>query len=202
MKIEQLITPGKIEVREDDGKRMIVGYASVFYNGKQGTEFELMPGLVERVMPGAFTKALRGKRDVVALFNHEEGRVLGRRSAGTLRLSQDETGLRYEIDAPNHADALLESISRGDISGSSIGFRVAPRGERIKRSDGLTVREITEVGALRDVGPVTFPAFEGTSAAVRGIDEKRLAAEVRALMAREVAIRIRLIEVAEQNFGG
>jgi hypothetical protein len=42
--------------------------------------------------------------DVRALVDHDTGRVIGRTSAKTLRLSEDDTGLRAEIDLPDTTD--------------------------------------------------------------------------------------------------
>lgn len=202
MKTETLLQPGTIEVRDDDGKRTITGYASVFYDGTPATQFELMPGVVERVMAGAFRKVLRSKKtDAAAVFDHDNAVVLGRMSNGTLRLEEDAIGLRFSIDPPDTQAArdLMTLIARGDVKGSSIQFGIGPKGDRIRRVDGATIREIVEVARLVDVGPVVHPAFEGTTAQVRNLDEKRLADEIRAIRDREVAMRLRLIHVQEQE---
>lgn len=139
----------------------IEGYASVFYDGTPDTEYQLWDGAVERIMPGAFDRALK-QDDPVALFNHDPSQLLGRKSAGTLRLSVDEKGLRYEIppaDTTVFRD-VLEMQARGDLKGSSFGFWV--KADQRRKEDGVEIREITEVELL-DVGPVTFPAYEGTN---------------------------------------
>lgn len=200
MKTETLLQPGTVEVREDNGKRTITGYASVFYNGTPATQFELMPGVVERVMPGAFRKVLRSKKtDAAAVFDHDNGVMLGRMSNGTLRLEEDDIGLRYSIDPPDTQAArdLMTLIARGDVKGSSIQFGIGPKGDRIRRVDGATVREIVEVGRLIDVGPVVHPAFDATTVSVRGLDENRIAGEVRDIRRRRSAARLRLITMEE-----
>lgn len=68
------------------------GYAAIFYDGTPGSEFALAPGLYERIHRGAFANTL--KRDIVCAFNHSLERILGRTTAGTLRLSVDNRGLR------------------------------------------------------------------------------------------------------------
>lgn len=172
----------KIELHEraDGALPLISGYASVFYReGDAGTEYELWPGAVERIYPGAFDAALRDD-DVVALFNHRSDYVLGRSSVGTVRLSVDAVGLRYEIDPPDTQKArdLIQSLRRGDVSGSSFSF--LPRGADgyQRRVDGD--RLILEGRNLRlfDVGPVTFPAYVGTSASARAADVESLRVEV------------------------
>lgn len=149
-----------------DGKPVITGYAAVFYDPNDpGTEYEMWSDVRERIMPGAFDRALR-EDDVRALFNHDDCFVLGRSTAGTLRLSVDAKGLRYEIDPPDTQCArdLMESLKRGDISGSSFMFR--PLENVIRETDAGYIIERTQL-KLFDVGPVAFPAYESATAGVR-----------------------------------
>lgn len=159
----------RVEQRAD-GKPVIAGYAAVFYNAADpGTRFMLWDHCEERILPGAFDKALKDD-DVRALFNHSADVVLGRSTARTLRLSVDARGLRYEIDPPDTQQArdLMESIKRGDISGSSFAFDT--RGEQYRRENGNYIRELTDL-KLYDVGPVSFPAYTGTEAGIRAEGE-------------------------------
>ena len=156
-----------LDRREDDGVApRIRGLAAVYYDGTEATQFELWEGAVERIMPGAFADALRGQGDVRALFNHDPNLVLGSTAAGTLKLSDDPRGLRYEIDPPDTQPArdLVQSIQRGDVKGSSFAFRVLD--QQWKTEDGIDIRLIERV-ELFDVGPVTFPAYEATEAQLR-----------------------------------
>ena len=95
--------------------------------------------------------------------------MLGRCSAGTLRLSIDDVGLRYEIDPPDTQSGrdCVTSIERGDMTGSSFGFNVTSQAWRDESVDDeqYSIREITGV-ELFDVSPVTYPAYEGTSTGV------------------------------------
>jgi len=114
----------KVETRAD-GNKVICGYAAVFYNSADpGTQYELWPGNVERIMPTAFDRAIREKDDCRALVNHNPDLLLGRTSAGTLKLFADTVGLGYEIIPPNTQAAkdCIASIERGDMTGSSFGF--------------------------------------------------------------------------------
>jgi HK97 family phage prohead protease len=63
---------------------------------------------------------------VLALYSHELERLLGRESAGTLRLKQDDKGLAVEIDLPDTSDGrdVGVLIQRGDLKGMSFGFSV------------------------------------------------------------------------------
>jgi len=102
---------------------------------------------------------------VRALLNHAPDNILGRTAAGTLRLTTDDVGLRYEIAVPDTAVGrdLAASIGRGDITGSSFSFTVLAE-ERVNEPN-RQLRIVKDV-ELFDVGPVTFPAYEATSAGV------------------------------------
>jgi len=164
--------------RRDDGTATITGYASVFYReGEPGTEYRLFDTVYERIAPGAFERAI-DEDDVRALFNHDSNFVLGRNAAGTLRLTEDSVGLRYEIEPPDteQARGVLASVERGDVSGSSFAF--IPTRTKISEEEGRTVREIRAV-ELFDVGPVTYPAYPATTSGVRGVDAEAIRAEIR-----------------------
>jgi HK97 family phage prohead protease len=170
--MERRMTPsGEIKVeKRADGGSTVTGYAAVFYrDGDPGTEYRLGPDVVERIAPTAFQRALQEKHDARALFNHDPNMLLGRASAGTLRLSVDQRGLRYEIDIPdtNVGKDVATSIARGDLSGSSFAFRINGKGgQRFEKGKEQDVRNILDVD-LFDVGPVTYPAYEGTTTGLR-----------------------------------
>jgi len=168
MAVEKRFARHGVEVRDaGDGKgKIVTGYASVFYDGTPGTEYRLAPDYVERVSPKAFDGALKRPDDVRALFNHNANLILGRNKAGTLRLAIDARGLRYEIDMPDTTVGrdLLESVKRGDVSGSSFSFYVTK--QSFDEKDKVLIRTIEDV-ELFDVAPVTYPAYEGTEASAR-----------------------------------
>ena len=166
---ERRFTTGhKLETRDGE-KPVIFGYAARFYDGTPATEFELWTDTVERIMPMAFDKAL-AEDDVRALFNHDTNHILGRTTAKTLTLGKDDLGLRYEIDVPatTLGRDLALSVKRGDVTGSSFSFVTTD--EEWRKEGGKNIREIKGV-QLFDVGPVTFPAYESTTSAVRSVSE-------------------------------
>jgi uncharacterized protein len=184
MNIERRYTSGPnragIETRAD-GKPMIVGYASVFYREDDpGTEYRLWSDVFERVKPAAFDRAVK-EDDVRGLFNHDPSQILGRNGAGTLRLSVDKVGLRYEIDPPDTAQAaaVVEAIRRGDVTGSSFGFMPDVTTYREERRDGKLVTIVErESVRLFDVSPVTFPAYTAATTGLRAADLGDTRAEV------------------------
>lgn len=171
MKREIRSTVGNVELREDgDSGPVITGYAAVYHrSGDPSTEYELWQGARERIMPGAFDEAIK-KDDVRALFNHDPSMVLGRNKAGTLRLSVDDIGLRYEVTPANTSiyKDVVELLKRGDVDGSSFQFRTIE--DKWTREGNSEIRELRKV-QLFDVGPVSFPAYEGASSGVRSDED-------------------------------
>jgi HK97 family phage prohead protease len=202
--MERRMTPAgeiRVESRADGGK-MIVGYGAVFHReGEAGTEYRLAPDIVERIAPGAFSRALKEQQDVRGLFNHDPNMLLGRSAAGTMRLTADQRGLRYEIDLPETqiGKDVAASIARGDLTGSSFSFRInGKEGQRFEKGKEYDVRHIVDVD-LYDVGPVTFPAYEGTTTGMRSGDcDDAIEARAQWAAQREaeaVAVRCRTISL-------
>jgi HK97 family phage prohead protease len=180
----------EIRMGGDDKNPIITGYAAKF-----NTRSRNLGGFVEVIKPGAFDNVLND--DVRALFNHDSNIVLGRTSSGTLKLTVDDVGLRYEISPPDSQtvkDLVIEPLKRGDINQSSFAFRVMSDGQQWDEDeDGMYVRSITKVSSLADVCPVTYPAYDDTEAAARSLDShmnKQTEIEQRGLtLAREQSHR-------------
>lgn len=165
MKPERRIALGKAETRKTGEVTQIVGHGAIF-----NQETVIGSNFRERIMPGAFKDVIVGTADVRSLFNHDANFPLGRTTAGTLTLTEDETGLRYEVTPPASRGDVLESVDRGDVTGSSFSFRVADGGDqwtKPTRSGELPLRTIHRFAELIDVGPVTFPAYEEATAEAR-----------------------------------
>ena len=149
--------------RDDDGKVTVEGYAAtteVPYDVAGGAPY----GWVETIAKGAFRKALKERDDVRFLVNHD-GMALARTKSGTMRLVEDNIGLRVvaELDPVNPTVAsLVSAIERGDMDQMSFAFRA----ERQEWNADYTERRIVEVRLL-DVSAVTYPANEATHIMVR-----------------------------------
>ena len=152
--------------QHDDQPTHIIGYGSVF-----NSRSEPLWGFREIIKPGAFDDVLGD--DVRGLFNHDPNFILGRSSSGTLSLSVDDKGLRYDIVAPatqTIRDLVLAPMQRGDINQSSFAFRVARDGEHWYEDDeGIVIREISRFSRLFDVSPVTYPAYQEADSGVRSM---------------------------------
>jgi len=152
------------ELRRSSGSGWrISGYAARF-----NCITSLAPGLQEQIREGAFTEALKTS-DPRLLWNHNVDHLLGRVSAGTLRVWEDSKGLAFRADLPrNSVGAFVrDAIERGDAQGCSFGFRGYTN--TWEPVDAFTaLRTITKVDELHDCAICTYPAFEQTSVSVTG----------------------------------
>lgn len=154
--------PQNFKTRDADGKLYIEGYFAVF-----DSPYPLWDGAEEVVKPGAFDGVLT--QDVRALVNHDTTLVMGRTTAGTLLLKQDETGLWGQIEVNrDDTDAmnLYARVQRGDVSQCSFGFDIE-RETFVDLGDGRCRWEIEKVNPLYEVSVCTFPAYEATSVNAR-----------------------------------
>ena len=150
--------------REDGDNPRIEGYFAVF-----NSNYEVFHGCTESIAPGAFTDELHS--DVRALIDHDTRLVLGRTTAGTLELREDERGLWGGIDInPNDGEAmnLYARVKRGDVSQCSFGFSIIDE-EHLAREDGTHHFTIKKV-RLYEVSCCTFPAYEDTAISARKAD--------------------------------
>lgn len=153
-----------VESRVENESRLVYGYAALYDNTTR-----IMDWYDEEIAQGAFDSAQMD--DVRALFNHDPNLLLARTKSGTLSLSVDERGLKYEFEAPNTSagNDLLEMLRRGDVSQSSFAFTIAAE-EWIEEKGMKPKRRITKVERLYDVSPVTYPAYPDTTAAKRSFE--------------------------------
>lgn len=153
------------------GKDVIRGYAAVFRSPSVD-----LGGFKEVILPGAFDRGL-ADADVRALVNHDPSLLLGRNTAGTLRLAVDDRGLAVEIDPPGTyaSDDLLKNIRLKNITGMSFRFYVAAGGDNWRNGPEGVLRELTDV-EIDDVSVVTYPAYKATEVSVRSAEAARACA--------------------------
>lgn len=150
--------------------RTISGYAIVF-----DVESRVLPSwdgeFVEVIKSGAVTDELIARSDVKALFNHINNYLLARsvNGNGTLKLSIDQRGLKYEFEAPNTTSGndVLELVKRGDLKGSSFAFTVNEEDVKYTRHGNIRKRTISALSGLYDVSVVVDPAYTQTSVDAR-----------------------------------
>jgi hypothetical protein len=176
----RLLKSSKINLRagDDKAKSGIEGYSAVFNEQYDSGWF------IETIKPGTFSRAISEKQDVRCLFNHDANNLLGRTKSKTLTLTQDKSGLHFACDLNMETRIGAEvhaMIDRGDLDGCSFGFIVTKQTWRDEKDDDgnmIHYRDIEDVDLL-DVGPVTYPAFEGTSVDTRSLWPNGVPAEVR-----------------------
>ena len=153
------------QTRQENDAKYIEGYFIRF-----NEETELWGGVFEEVAPEAVDDSLKNN-DIRCLFNHDTSIVLGRTGNGTLELKKDSIGVfgRVKIN-PNDKQALdiYARIERGDINACSFGFNII--NEEIQNRDDGTVKFILKKIDLKEVSPVTFPAYPTTSISARKKD--------------------------------
>jgi len=135
---------------------------------------------MEQIAPGSFTKTFAENRSgMKVLFNHGKHQHVGEMPLGPItELREDAVGAYYEVpllDTSYNRD-LLPVLEAG-LLGASFRFRVM-RDDLVRRApvsdwnpDGLPQRTVQEA-AVREFGPVTFPAYEGATAGVRSMTDE------------------------------
>jgi uncharacterized protein len=168
---ERRSTARVVELRQNvDGGPVAGGYALVYHRYSKN-----LGGYVEQCAPGLADKSLGDGVDVLARWQHGPDMLLGRVSAGTLRLSADDVGVRYEVDLPDttYARDLAALLARGDVRHSSFAFRALPGGDEWGFTDqGYPLRTLRAV-QLVDVAPVVTPAYTDTTSGLRSLAEHR-----------------------------
>lgn len=163
-----------MRVREEDGTRRLDGYFAVF-----DQPYEVCPGWVETIAPGAFGRALSSGEDTKVLWNHDTNIVLGSTANKTADLREDERGLRGGVeinDQDQDAKNAYARVDRGDVDGCSFGFDIS-RMEESWDEDGTYRTRILEAYPLYEVSPCTFPAYQQTSISARAAEELAAARE-------------------------
>jgi HK97 family phage prohead protease len=166
MKRELRYNPAvELRLQEKDGKHTVSGYAAIFDSMSHD-----LGGFRETINRGAFSRSLKANADVVALSEHDAKKgILGRTRSKTLRLKEDNIGLRFELDI---ADTQLgrdtvTSIQRQDLDSMSFGF-VAQDADWDRSKGGEVVRSLKDVDLL-DISFTGFPAYSGTSIQMRSL---------------------------------
>lgn len=184
-----------VEERAASGDVVFRGYASVFEN-----PYDIAGAFTETVKRGAFSRTL-AQRDwrIHLLVNHDESSIpLASVESGTLRLSEDDHGLRVEaaLDPSSPwAQSVISAVRRGDLAEMSFAFSVVRDrwNEDYSQRDLLEVR-LYEVSVVRNgANPAT--TAELASAAPADADAAPMVQQNSTLVADELELRLRLLAV-------
>ncbi len=151
---------GELRVVREEGKPVRVGGYAVVWE----SESVDLGGFTERVARGAFQSSLGG--DIRAHWNHDTSIVLGRSTAGTLRLTEDDRGLGFELDLPDTQagrDAAV-SVERRDVTGMSFGFRTIK--DAWAKVNSKWLRTLLEAN-ISEVSICAYPAYQATEVGMR-----------------------------------
>lgn len=175
--LERRFTPLEVRVDQADGSLLPVirGYAIVF-----NSLSEDLGGFREIVAPEAIRRTLSEGIDLRALVDHDFGRIIGRQSAGTLRVKPDAHGLAVEIDPPDTTvgrDTVV-SLRRKDVTGMSFSFRTLEDRWNLKTEP--PTRTLLDM-RVHEVSIVSMPAYPETSAAVRSLAAVRSGRSIESL---------------------
>lgn len=190
--------------------RMLSGYAAVF---GQETEIDSWEGnFIETIRKGAFRKSIRETTPVMQ-FDHGRHPLIGSIPIGRIEdLREDDEGLWTEARLSDNwlIQPVRDAIAEASVNGMSFRFEVVREVWRDK--DGRTVRpeevldllwmpgdrgplrrELVEL-KVRELGPVVFPAYAGTSVSVRSrgvaaelIRSDDMTRQIRQSLARDAA---------------
>lgn len=160
-----------LEIRSD-GPPALTGYAVRWFDPSdpEGTQWDIRGdgSVFERALPDAFDGI--EDADVVALLEHDMRSVLGRTTAGTLKLSRDDKGIRYWLDPPmtQLGKQVTESVRRRDLKASSFGMKTM---QRVSRWEGRSMILEIRNADVKEISIVAFPAYKSTQAMIRSIQQ-------------------------------
>lgn len=159
-----------IQIRNDSVE--ISGYVNAIERNSKPL-WSRLGKFVERIMKGAFTRALQRNDDVYLLLNHDTSRVLGSTKQGNLELTEDNIGLhaRAVVTDPE----VIQSARDGNLVGWSFGFRDIPDEviAGVDEDTKLPLRKLRDLD-LREVSILDrtrTPAYDGTLIMARSDDE-------------------------------
>ena len=168
------------EVSEEGGSgRTIEGYAIVF-----GVESRMLvdywDDYREIIEPGAITEEELAQMDIKMTMWHNREKLLARsnKGVGTLKLSVDKIGVKYEFEAPNTSDGnnALELVKRGDMGGSSFTYwsDESSSVSYTKDDDDILIRHVKKINMVYEMTIASDPAYTQTSVTAREIEQSGL----------------------------
>lgn len=201
----------------------LTGHAAVF---NQETQIDSWEGnFVETIAPGAFKKTVR-ERTPVLQFDHGRHPLVGSIPIGSIEtLNEDTEGLYVEARMANNwlMEPVRDAIKNKSIKGMSFRFEVMREfwedntGKRINDPDEL-MRLLWDAGdrgplkrtlkelKVHELGPVVFPAYEGTSVGLRSqqlankfIQDRELTRYARRMLALDELPDLHAIDMNNSN---
>ena len=104
--------------------------------------------------------------DVVMLWQHDSTDPITRESTG-LKLETRDSGIFFEANATDFTERQLDLLRRGVVKQMSFGFITIS--DNWEKNSEPVVRTLLDID-LREISPVTWPAYNQTSVAVRSAE--------------------------------
>jgi Escherichia/Staphylococcus phage prohead protease len=153
-----------IEIRSGKNGSKILEGKAIVYNALS----EDLGGFREKHSAGAYTQSLKNI-EVLCLYAHDDARILGRQSSGTLTITDKPDALYFRCELPNTVDGQLveELAKRGDLKNMSFGFVVdssnGKDGDTWQQIGNEIIRTVNRA-KLFEVSVVGTPAFTQSTA--------------------------------------
>lgn len=188
----------KVEVR--DSKVVIEGYVNAVERESRllpksaASSQECRGPFVEKVATGTFQKALTRNTDIKMLFNHKADRLLGGTADGSLKLTEDNIGLKAEAEIED--EEVRTAALAGKLRGWSFGFFTNADEWADDKKKGCQIRTLKDIDVTEVSILTVTPAYIATSVEVRSEEDEEKTAEIRA---EEEETEIRVIEREEKH---
>jgi len=171
-----LYQPRLREAGEGVESRMIEGYAIVFNEQSQLLADWYQGPYREIIHPEAIDMEKLNASDIKMTLWHNREKLIARscKGSGTLKLSVDERGVKYEFEAPRTPDGetALELVRRGDLAGSSFTYwsdeNTSVRYE--KDEEGVLLRHVNSIDNIYEMTIASDPAYQQTSVSAREVE--------------------------------
>lgn len=156
----------RINIREDSVE--IEGYVNAVERNSKPL-MSRVGRFVERILKGAFSRALARNDNVKILLNHDNDRVLGSQKEGNLELNEDNIGLHARAVITD-AD-VMQKARDGELVGWSFGFTDMEDGVEtsVDTDTNLPLRKVRDLNLIEVsiLDRSKTPAYDGTLVAVR-----------------------------------
>lgn len=165
------------EAADGQESRTIEGYAIVFGVRSQ-LLFDWYDRYYEVIEPGSIDEARLREMDIKMTIFHDREMLIARsnKGVGTLKLTVDEIGVKYEFDAPRTSagETALELVKRGDLAGSSFTYWSDEKSSvhYDMTEDNILVRHVDRIDKVYEMTIASDPAYVETSVTAREIKEK------------------------------
>lgn len=159
----------KVEIRADG--MHISGYVNV--PGRPSRPIRSAMGkFIEVIEPGVFKRAIKKASEIKMLLDHDRTRVLASTTNQTMKLTEDNVGLRAETVVTD--EEVIREAKAGNLRGWSFGM-AGPQYDVEERADGqLPIRRIKDIGKLVEISLIVnkVPCYQATSIEMRAGQEE------------------------------